>query len=328
MVNVHQTTSTTWPEDLLWYDGVVSEADALRSWGILAELLCPHWNAFAADLVNEPVKASWGRGEPTDWNKAAERFGDKVLSVCPRLLIMVQGVGGEPGAPNDGGISEGYFWGENLVGAATSPVQLVDMTKLVYSPHTCKLAIQSCRPFLTLAREPHRSVSGLGCKSSIASASLLDRPRAHRLPHGADGPGVYKDQPYFPGRWQEAPGFPANMAQVWDRHFGTVQQATGRAVVIGEVPAPPKPSRSAQPSSPLAVHAVPVWGLLHGQRQGLARCIRKVHCGPWVRGLLLWAEPRLGGHRRPAQKRLGDAKRRETGPAQTAAGNKCRVAVR
>ena len=79
----------------------------------------------------------WGRGAPTDWNKAAERFGDKVLSVCPRLLIMVQGVGGEPGAPNDGGISEGYFWGENLVGAATSPVQLVDMTKLVYSPHTC-----------------------------------------------------------------------------------------------------------------------------------------------------------------------------------------------
>ena len=121
----------------MWYDGVVSEADALRSWGILAELLCPHWNAFAADLVNEPVKASWGRGQPTDWNKAAERFGDKVLSVCPRLLIMVQGVGGEPGAPNDGGISEGYFWGENLVGAATSPVQLVDMTKLVYSPHTC-----------------------------------------------------------------------------------------------------------------------------------------------------------------------------------------------
>lgn len=185
MVNVHQTTSTTWPGDLMWYDSTVSEADALRSWGILAALLCPHWNAFAADLVNEPVKASWGRGRPTDWNKAAERFGDAVLAACPRLLVMVQGVGGEPGAPNDGGIGEGYFWGENLVGAATSPVKLVDMTKLVYSPHTY-------------------------------------------------GPGVYKNQPYFPPRWQDSPAFPANMVQIWDRHFGSVQQATGRAVVIGE----------------------------------------------------------------------------------------------
>ena len=185
MVNVHQTTSTTWPGDLMWYDSRVSEAEAIRSWGILATLLCPHWNAFAADLVNEPVKASWGRGRPTDWNKAAERFGDAVLAACPRLLVMVQGVGGEPGAPNDGGIGEGYFWGENLVGAATSPVKLVDMTKLVYAPHTY-------------------------------------------------GPGVYKDQPYFPPRWEDSPAFPANMVAVWDRHFGSVQQSTGRAVVLGE----------------------------------------------------------------------------------------------
>ena len=185
MVNVHQTKATTWPGDLMWYDASVSEADALRSWGILAELLCPHWNAFAADLVNEPVKASWGRGTPTDWNKAAERFGDKVLSVCPRLLIVVQGVGGEPGAPNDGGIAEGYFWGENFVGARTAPIKLVDMTKLVYSPHTY-------------------------------------------------GPGVYRDQPYFPPSWEGTPSYPSNMVDVWDRHFGFVQQATGRAVLIGE----------------------------------------------------------------------------------------------
>ena len=185
MVNVHQTKATTWPGDLMWYDASVSEADAIRSWGILAELLCPHWNAFAADLVNEPVKASWGRGTPTDWNKAAERFGDKVLSVCPRLLIVVQGVGGEPGAPNDGGIGEGYFWGENFVGARTAPVKLVDMTKLVYSPHTY-------------------------------------------------GPGVYREQPYFPPSWEGNPSYPSNMVDVWDRHFGFVQQATGRAVLIGE----------------------------------------------------------------------------------------------
>ena len=57
---------------------------------MLANTLCPHWNAFAADLVNEPRKGSWGRGSSNDWNKAAERIGDAVLDACPRLLIFVQ----------------------------------------------------------------------------------------------------------------------------------------------------------------------------------------------------------------------------------------------
>ena len=43
---------------------------------------------------------------------------------------------------------------------------------------------------------------------------------------------MYKDQPYFPPRWEGA--FPDNMIQVWDRHFGFVQQSTGRAMVVGE----------------------------------------------------------------------------------------------
>jgi len=61
---------------------------------------------------------------------------------------------------------------------------------------------------------------------------------------------VYKDQPYFPPRWENAPAFPANMAAVWDRHFGSVQKTTGRAVVIGEVHASPdfpaQPHRTAK----------------------------------------------------------------------------------
>ena len=136
MVNVHRTVATAWPGEGLWYDGVVTEQDALASWRALATRLCPYWNFFAADLVNEPQKASWGRGRPTDWNKAAERFGNAVLSVCPRLLIFVQGVGGDPGAQGDGGTDQGYFWGENLYGVHSAPVRLSDQSKLVYSPHT------------------------------------------------------------------------------------------------------------------------------------------------------------------------------------------------
>ena len=40
------------------------------------------------------------------------------------------------GAANDGGVSRGYFWGENLRGALQHPVVLRDESKLVYSPHT------------------------------------------------------------------------------------------------------------------------------------------------------------------------------------------------
>ncbi|KAL1498800.1 hypothetical protein AB1Y20_014107 [Prymnesium parvum] len=136
MVNVHRTMPTAWPGEGLWYDSHVSEREAIDSWRALARSLCKHWNAFAADLVNEPVKAAWGRGGANDWNKAAERIGNAVLDECPRLLIFVQGVGGNPGAPGDGGEAQGYFWGENLVGVKAAPVRLRDMSKLVYSPHT------------------------------------------------------------------------------------------------------------------------------------------------------------------------------------------------
>ena len=63
------------------------------------------YSPFAADLVNEPVHATWGRNKPIDWNKAAERIGNAVLETCPRLLVFVQGVAGDPGAQGDAGVS-------------------------------------------------------------------------------------------------------------------------------------------------------------------------------------------------------------------------------
>lgn len=92
------------------------------------------------DLHNEPHKASWGQGNQwTDWNKAAERIGNHVLSRCPRWLINVEGVGYDPGAVNSRGIP-GLWWGENLVGVKVAPVRLTNQSKLVYSPHTCTAA--------------------------------------------------------------------------------------------------------------------------------------------------------------------------------------------
>jgi hypothetical protein len=48
----------------------------------------------------------WGDGgEGLDWALAAERLATTVLSICPRWVIFVEGVGA-PEAPSQ------YWWGE------------------------------------------------------------------------------------------------------------------------------------------------------------------------------------------------------------------------
>ena len=136
MMTCHRTTPTAWPGEGLWHDSHISERQALDSWSKVADALCSQWNVFAADLQNEPHTASWGKGRDTDWDKAAARIGNHVLSRCPRWLIMVEGVGYKPGAPNADDPAQGFWWGENLVGIKAAPVTLSNKRRLVYSPHS------------------------------------------------------------------------------------------------------------------------------------------------------------------------------------------------
>ena len=136
MMTCHRTTPTAWPGEGLWHDSHISEQQALDSWSSVADALCGQWNVFAADLQNEPHKASWGKGRDTDWDKAAARIGNHVLSRCPRWLIMVEGVGYNPGAPGADNPAQGFWWGENLVGIKVAPVALSNQRRLVYSPHS------------------------------------------------------------------------------------------------------------------------------------------------------------------------------------------------
>ena len=78
---------------LIRYDSAIPEAKVLQSWDKIARALCSRWNVFAVDLQNEPHASSWAKDPATDWNKAAERIGNHVLTQCPRWLIMVEGVG-------------------------------------------------------------------------------------------------------------------------------------------------------------------------------------------------------------------------------------------
>lgn len=135
MMGCHRITHDAWPGDGLWYGQGYSPARVLESWTALARALCDEWNVFAVDLQNEPHSASWGKSLPTDWNKAAEQIGNHVSKVCPRWMIMVEGVGYTPGAPGGDDPGAGIWWGENLIGTKTAPVQLEHQDKLVYSPH-------------------------------------------------------------------------------------------------------------------------------------------------------------------------------------------------
>ena len=206
MIACHRINKGAWPGKGLWYDEALNfpEKRVMESWSKIAGQLCEHWNVFAADLQNEPHASSWGKGLASDWNKAAERIGDHVLGLCPRWLIMIEGVGFTPGAPGADDPGAGYWWGENIVGARVAPVRLRDQSKLV------------CAPMLLKLRSPTPVPHACTC------CGVADSPHVY-------GPSVYM-QHYF-----EAPNFPDNMPAVWNDHFAFAQEELGVSIVIGEI---------------------------------------------------------------------------------------------
>ncbi|ARV61297.1 1,4-beta-glucanase [Nostocales cyanobacterium HT-58-2] len=117
----------------LWYGDGFTEKDWIDTWTLLAKRYKSYSNVIGADLKNEPHgRASWGTGDrATDWRLAAERAGNKILSVNPNWLIVVEGVvANVPGQK-----LPRHFWGGNLEGVRKYPVRLRVPKKLVYSPH-------------------------------------------------------------------------------------------------------------------------------------------------------------------------------------------------
>jgi endoglucanase len=120
-------------ESELWYGDGFTEKDWIDTWILLAKRYKNQANVIGADLKNEPHgRASWGTGDiATDWRLAAERAGNKILSVNPNWLIVVEGV--QKNVP--GQKLEHHWWGGNLEGVRKYPVRLKMPNKLVYSPH-------------------------------------------------------------------------------------------------------------------------------------------------------------------------------------------------
>jgi aryl-phospho-beta-D-glucosidase BglC (GH1 family) len=113
----------------LWYTAAYPEQRWIDDWTMLAARYARNPAVIGADLHNEPHgSATWGSGNAaTDWQLAAQRAGNAILSVNTSWLIVVEGI--------DTVQSSGYWWGGNLKGAAQHPVELDVAGRLVYSTH-------------------------------------------------------------------------------------------------------------------------------------------------------------------------------------------------
>ena len=105
----------------LWYNADYPESKWLADWRrIVGRYKHERW-VIGADLRNELRSgAAWGGADPKlDWHAAAERGGNAVLAVNPRLLIVVE-------SPD---------YSTNFAGFDELPVRLKVADRLVYSPH-------------------------------------------------------------------------------------------------------------------------------------------------------------------------------------------------
>lgn len=117
----------------LWYTPEFPEETWIADWTTLARRYKGNATVVGMDLRNEPHNAAtggacWDCGGDRDWHLAAERAGNAVLRVNPKLLVFVEGVDTVEG--------DNYWWGGNLEGVRRSPVRLAVPNRLVYSAHT------------------------------------------------------------------------------------------------------------------------------------------------------------------------------------------------
>lgn len=116
-------------QSALWYTASVPETTWITDLKALAARYQGNSAVVGIDLHNEPHDpACWGCGDTSvDWRLAAERGGNAVLSVNPKLLVFVEGVQTVNG--------QSSWWGGNLAGVAAAPVRLNVADRLVYSAH-------------------------------------------------------------------------------------------------------------------------------------------------------------------------------------------------
>lgn len=94
----------------------------IDNWLKLAARHADNPYVLGADIHNEPHDLTW----PV-WAGYAEQCGNAIHTVAPEWIIFVEGVGTYN--------NDSYWWGGQLAGVATRPVQLQKANRLAYAPH-------------------------------------------------------------------------------------------------------------------------------------------------------------------------------------------------
>jgi endoglucanase len=106
--------------NMLWYNSQYPESSWIDDWKGMAARYRDDPLVVGVNLRNEPRSpATWGGPTATNWQAAAERGGDAVLSVNPNLLVIVEGVS----------------YAGDLSGVQSVPVELDVPRRVVYEAH-------------------------------------------------------------------------------------------------------------------------------------------------------------------------------------------------
>lgn len=117
-----------------WVTDEYSEQRWIDNWVLLAKRYANNDAVVGIDINNEPhFDSYWGSGNiEHDWNIAAQKCANAILAVNPNALIIIEGV---ERLAEDSEAVNSYWWGGNFQGARTTPLDINDNSKLVYSPH-------------------------------------------------------------------------------------------------------------------------------------------------------------------------------------------------
>ncbi|SMF31917.1 Aryl-phospho-beta-D-glucosidase BglC, GH1 family [Alteromonadaceae bacterium Bs31] len=121
-----------------WVTEEYPEEKWIANWVWLAKRYKDNDAVVALDLNNEPhFEAGWDSDKASNnWNEAAERCAaaiqDPAKGNNPNALIIIEGV---EGLNENSPAVDKYWWGGNMKGVLTAPIEIPVQDKLVYSPH-------------------------------------------------------------------------------------------------------------------------------------------------------------------------------------------------
>ena len=123
MLDMHTVTSPMVGEENECCPADDSRKEQMISdaWAILAQRYCTQPHVILADIFNEPWDTTW----PV-WKGFVERVGGRLLGICSRWLIAVEGAGQ----------GNKMCWGEDIRGQYYEPISLPVADRLVFAPHT------------------------------------------------------------------------------------------------------------------------------------------------------------------------------------------------